>query len=287
MKPQTLSPIERRALIEQAERRFGMMPGSGYAGGGQRSYPQDLAPRRTSSSVGSSGSGEAAAVQGMDTAVEQCWTLYRCLVLLADAHSSLTGKLYRGAGDAPAVGDLERPWADPVSGPLPPGSLWHLVLAPDGRPERMEARWMEAGRPVELALTCFPDEVMVWRRGAEPASESLALPPGYRLLWPPVSGRDHCLMNLDAFMDGPDRGIVMVCALGCRPAARGGLRARPVKLTIGVAQADGAADGARPEVRLSTPGWPEQRLTLDEAGRLARWQVDDASVACLRAWAAA
>lgn len=192
-----------------------------------------------------------------------------------------------GAGDASAVGDPERPWVDPVSGPLPPGSLWHLVLAPDGRPERVEARWMEAGRPVELALTCFPDEVMVWRRGAEPASESLALPPGYRLLWPPVSGRDHCLMDLDAFMDHPDRGIVMVCALGCRPAARGGLRVRPVKLTIGVAEAAGAADDGRTVVSLSTPGWPEQRLTLDEAGRLARWQVDDASVACLRAWAAA
>jgi hypothetical protein len=33
MKPQTLSPAERRALIEQAELRYGLAPGSGYAGG--------------------------------------------------------------------------------------------------------------------------------------------------------------------------------------------------------------------------------------------------------------
>ena len=196
-------------------------------------------------------------------------------------------------GAAPASGASER-WIDPVSGLLPPGSLWHLVLAPDGRPERLEARWLEEGRPVELALTCFPDEVMIWRRGAEPASESLAVPPGYRLLWPPVSGRDHCLMNLDAFLDIHDRGILMVCALACRPAARGGLRARPVKLTIGV-DASPATDNAveprtvvpRTVVSLSTPGWPEQRLTLDEAGRLARWQVDDAATVCARPWAEA
>ena len=178
-------------------------------------------------------------------------------------------------------------WVDPVGGPLPAGSLWHLVLAPDGRPERMEARWLELCRPVELALTCFPDEIMIWRRGAEPASESLALPPGYRLLWPPVSGRDHCLMDLDAMLDSSDRGIVMVCALACRPAVRGGLRARPVKLTIGIEAAGDRADAAGAVVSLGTPGWPEQRLTLDDAGRLARWQVDDADIVCARPWAKA
>ncbi len=204
---------------------------------------------------------------------------------------------------APAEGEApgaEGPWTDPVAGVLPAPSLWHLVLAPDGRPERMEARWSQDGSPVELALTFFPDEVLLWRRGAEPAAESLALPPGFRLLWPPVSGREACLTGLDTLLDAEGRGLLMVCALGCRPAARGGLRARPVKLGLSLA-APAAADPRDPstaepaappagdpsgavELTLSTPGWPPQRLSLDPAGRLSAWQVGEDAVTCRRPW---
>lgn len=188
-------------------------------------------------------------------------------------------------------------WSDPVAGVLPTPSLWHLVLAPEGRPERMEARWSQDGSPVELALTFFPDEALIWRRGAEPATESLALPPGFRLLWPPVSGREACLTGLDALLDGEGRGILMVCALGCRPAARGGLRARPVKLGLSLGPdepasapaASGAPDGTEgageeSHLTLDTPGWPPQRLSLDPAGRLSAWQVGEDSIACRRPW---
>lgn len=217
-----------------------------------------------------------------------------------------------GAGSMEAGGAEPGPagaWADPIAGALPAPSLWHLVLAPEGRPERMEARWSVAGTAVELALTFFPDEVLIWRRGAGPAAESLALPPGYRLLWPPVSGREACLTSLDELLDASGRGLLMVCALACRPAARGGLRARPVKLDLylGAGEADSGSAGspatspdasaassdsgavapeAAPETQLtlSTPGWPAQRLTLDPAGRLASWQVDETLVACQRPW---
>ena len=176
-------------------------------------------------------------------------------------------------------------WADPVAGVLPAPSLWHLALAPEGRPERMEARWSEAGTAVELALTFFPDEVLIWRRGAGPAAESLALPPGYRLLWPPVSGREACLTGLDALLDEQGRGLLMVCALGCRPVARGGLRARPVKLGLALAEAPtDDASTTTSTLRLSTPGWPAQHLELDPDGRLASWQVGEDRIACQRPW---
>lgn len=171
MKPQTLSPAERRALIEQAELRYGLAPGSGYAGGGysgggQRSYPQDLAPRQRSSG-GFGGPGDTAAVQDMDAAVEQCWTLYRCLVLLADAHSSLTGKLYRGSGDTEqevatgAAADLlsfVNPHWDPAMlwgmtsmamDVSPQGCFW-ILDAIDGQGRPGEIWWTPPGsvRPV-------------------------------------------------------------------------------------------------------------------------------------------
>lgn len=196
-----------------------------------------------------------------------------------------------GAGGGAAAGsgsaDPEQAgaWADPVAGALPAPSLWHLVLAPDGRPERMEARWTADGAAVELALTFFPDEVLIWRRGAGPAAESLALPPGYRLLWPPVSGREACLTGLDALLDEQGRGLLMVCALGCRPVARGGLRARPVKLGLALAEAPaGDASATTTTLCLSTPGWPAQHLVLDPAGRLASWQAGEDRIACQRPW---
>lgn len=156
------------------------------------------------------------------------------------------------------------------------GDLWHVVLAPDGRPERLEARLVEAGPArddaagppvVDVACTGFDDEVLIWRRGAEPASEAVAVPPGYRLLWPPLAGRAECLA---AWLDrtprqGPD--AVMLLSVARRPAARGGLRFRPVKFTL---RAEDAPHGAR-RIHLTTPGLPDAWAEVDAAGRLVRW----------------
>jgi hypothetical protein len=113
---------------------------------------------------------------------------------------------------------------------VPGAELWHLTLEASGAPERLELRLIEGGRTMDATFTFFEDEALVWRRGAEPAAEAIALPPGYRLLWPPVAGREVSLVDL-----APDDGspsAVMTLSIVRRPAERGWLRARPVKFTV-------------------------------------------------------
>ena len=154
-------------------------------------------------------------------------------------------------------------------------ALWHLVLAPDGRPERLQARLRDDGRTVEATLTFFEDEVIIWRRGAEPATESIALPPGTRLLWPPLAGRERCLAGLVGETAGESVGeSVGETAAGDGAAARtfllvrrgppagGGLSAHLAKLTV-----HPTPDG----LTLTSPGLTDMALTLDADGRLAGW----------------
>ena len=142
------------------------------------------------------------------------------------------------------------------------GALWHLTLDEAGRPERLQARWREGERVVEATLTVFEDEVLVWRRGAEPASEAVATPPDCRLLWPPIAGRERCLTGV-----APEGPAPVACLLvRRRPAARGGLTVRPVKFTA--ERVDGGLE-------LRTPGRPAARLEVDAAGRLRAWREGD------------
>lgn len=185
---------------------------------------------------------------------------------------------------------------------LPAGDLWHLALSPEGRPERVECRWQEDGAVFEAALTCFEDELLVWRRGAEPISERIDLPPGYRLLWPPVAGRGECLAGLEAELDDRDRGARIFLSLRRRPLAKGGLRCRPIKLGLrrealaassgptpqGPAPLDPAPPRAAPpraarRIALETPGLPAMQAEFDAAGRLLRWLEDGQPVAERRA----
>ena len=142
--------------------------------------------------------------------------------------------------------------------------LWHLVVDELGLPERLEARLIADGRTLEATFTFFQDEVLVWRRGGEPASEAVALPPGYRLLWPPAAGREICLAGV-----APDDGspaAVMCCLLRRRARGEGGLGLRPVKFTV---RKSGSG------VTLATPGLPAATAELDAAGRLVRWVAGD------------
>ncbi|MCC7019986.1 MAG: hypothetical protein IT332_09540 [Ardenticatenales bacterium] len=154
-------------------------------------------------------------------------------------------------------------------------ALWHLVLDPDGRPERLQARLRDDGRTFEATLTFFEDEVIIWRRGAEPATESIALPPGTRLLWPPLAGRERCLAGLvgeaageaggetageTAAGDGAAARMFLLVRRG--PPAGGGLSAHLAKLTI-----HPTPDG----LTLTSPGLTDMALTLDADGRLAGW----------------
>ncbi len=153
-----------------------------------------------------------------------------------------------GLGDGRAVVRVEG------DGP----ALWHLVLDPDGRPERLQVRIRHDGRTVDATLTFFEDEVLIWRRGAAPPSEAIALAPGTRLLWPPIAGRERCLAGLSAAAPARVPCLLIVVV----PPDRGGLTARPVELAVAR-----TADG----VRLATPGLPEMALAVDAAGRLAGW----------------
>ena len=171
---------------------------------------------------------------------------------------------------------------------MPSAGLWHLVIAPDGRPERVEARLPHPEGVMEVAMTCFEDEVLIWRRGAEPASEGLDMPPGYRLFWPPVAGRAECLAGLEDLFDEAGRAAVMFLSLTSRPPSRGGLRARPVKLgllrrgaSIGIDGETTEASGGSSVKRLllQSPGLPKMQAVFDEAGDIHQWLEDDALIA--------
>jgi hypothetical protein len=145
------------------------------------------------------------------------------------------------------------------------GDLWHLMLDEAGAPERLEARLSRGGRTLDVTCTCFEDEVLVWRRGGEPASEALAIPPGYRLLWPPIAGRDLALAGAARADGGP--AAVMCLWLKATGPEQGGLRARPVKFTL------------RPEsdgFHLDTPGLDPMQAVLAPDGSLAAWRQGEA-----------
>lgn len=143
------------------------------------------------------------------------------------------------------------------------GALWHLSLDHDARPERLQARWREGARGMEATITFFDDEALIWRRGAEPGSEALAVPPGYRLLWPPVAGRDWCLAGVAA--DGA--AALPAVHLQRRPHGAGGLAARAVVLQ--------AIRSGNVVTLAADDDMPGARLTLNDDGRLRAWQEGD------------
>jgi len=145
------------------------------------------------------------------------------------------------------------------------GDLWHLILDADGLPERLEARLREGARTLDVTYTFFADECLVWRRGAAPATEAIALAAGCRLLWPPMAGREHCLGGARAA-----GGAAPFLCLARVPAAEGWLAVRPTTLEV---RADGAG------LVLEGPGTAPMRAQLDEAGRLQRWADDGGAMA--------
>jgi len=142
------------------------------------------------------------------------------------------------------------------------GTLWHLTLDHAARPERLQARWQDGGRSVEATLTFFDDEVLIWRRGAEPGSQAMAIPTGARLLWPPIAGRDWCLAGIA--VDNPEEMAAVIVQR--RPLADGALDVCPVTVS---ARREGDV------LTLAMAGRPEARMTLDPAGRLRAWQEGD------------
>lgn len=152
-----------------------------------------------------------------------------------------------------------------IDGPRRSG-LWHLVVDEDGSPERLQARFREEGRVVDVTVTFFEDEALVWRRGAGEPSEAIEIPPGYRLLWPPYTGRGLSLVGLPA-VDGPDAR--MFALVRARSLDEGGLQVRPVKLSIRPAPGG---------LTLETPGLPDARVEFGPDSELVRWHAEGAVV---------
>jgi hypothetical protein len=158
--------------------------------------------------------------------------------------------------------------------------LWHLVIDDQQMPERLQVRLRRDGRPIEATMTFFEDEVLVWRRGAEPSSEAIALPPGSRLLWPPLAGRLRCL-GFPPGAQTPEPGqpaAIMTSLVRLASPARGLLTVRPVKFTLRTSAAQGSAGGLeKSQLRLMTPGLPTLVATLDSEGNALSWHESSES----------
>lgn len=140
--------------------------------------------------------------------------------------------------------------------------LWHLVIDEHGTPERLQARIVDVGATVDVTFTFFSDEVLVWRRGGGVASEAVALPPGYGLLWPPYTGRGLALAGLPAVEGRDARTFALVRAC---PPAEGALEIRPEEIEIRPAPGG---------LSLFAPGYAEARVELAPDGEVARWRSE-------------
>jgi len=165
-------------------------------------------------------------------------------------------------------------------------ALWHLTLGPERSPERVQLRLMDRGRRMEAALTFFPGEALVWRRGAEPASQAVMLPPAPRLLWPPFAGRDICLAGLaPSEQDGAEsdpkvagsQGLASAVALLRRvPTAEGGvvLESSQVQAKLLKRLAPKDEGGAALILGLESPELGRMRAELDDRGLAIAWHTD-------------
>lgn len=154
--------------------------------------------------------------------------------------------------------------------------LWQLMLAPDGRPDRLQVRLHdEAGRRFDATYTFFENEVMVSGGPAarKPAKEFIDLPRDYGVLWGPFAGRELCLLGYDPEAGAPQtRTLFLMRRL---PAEEGWLSGAPDACAVGRSEGGTlrvpAGAFETEEVALSAPGLPDHRGWLDEHGVILRW----------------
>ena len=95
-------------------------------------------------------------------------------------------------------------------------SLWHAVLDSDGRPERVQVRVGSGPEAIEATFTFFDNEVLVWRKGAQPAVEAIPLSPPVRLAWAPTACREvlsqtpHAGGALDGSASSGEGGLFVI-----------------------------------------------------------------------------
>lgn len=126
MKSQALSAADKRELIERAERYHGLPPGAGSAQRGARTYPDSLLPPSTAG--GLTGASDAPrGAESVEDVVSTCWSLLRCLVILADAHASLNLRLSRGADQEPVTAGAAFNLLETVNPHWDPAMLWGMT----------------------------------------------------------------------------------------------------------------------------------------------------------------
>lgn len=157
--------------------------------------------------------------------------------------------------------------------------LWHLIVAPDGRPDRLQIRLRDdAGRRFDATHTFFEDEVVVSQGqvGKQTEQRAVSLQPGYGLLWAPFAGRELALTGYEADASGPQSAALYL--IRRLSSDEGWLSGRSIRGAVGgsdnaILTMPAGSFEAR-EVVFSTSELPDQRGWLDEHGNVLRWEAD-------------
>jgi hypothetical protein len=157
--------------------------------------------------------------------------------------------------------------------------LWHLMLAPDGRPDRLQARLRdEVGRRFDATFTFFDDEVMVaaGQVGKRPLKDFVELPSGFGLVWLPFAGREPALTGCGPEVIGLQPAVLYW--MRRRSPKDGWLRAEAVECTVeragrGMLEVPAGSFEAE-EIVFAGPGMAGQRAWFGRHGTVLQWQSD-------------
>lgn len=157
--------------------------------------------------------------------------------------------------------------------------LWHLMLAPDGRPDRLQARLRdEVGRRFDATYTFFGYEVLVagGQVGKRAVREAVVLPAGCGLLWVPFAGREPGLLGCGS--DENDMQPAVLYVLRRRSPQEGWLRAEAAVCSVeragrGMVEVPAGSFEAE-EVVFAGPDMAGQRAWFGRHGTMLQWQLD-------------
>ncbi|RME46875.1 MAG: hypothetical protein D6791_07190 [Chloroflexi bacterium] len=156
--------------------------------------------------------------------------------------------------------------------------LWHLMVAPDGRPDRLQVRLRdEVGRRFDATYTFFDQEVIVaaGQVGERPRRHFVELPAGFGLVWVPFAGRDPVLMGCGPEVEGAQS--VMLYVISQEPREAGWLSGNSVACLVerrrrSMLEVPAGSFDAE-EIVITIPGHPDQRGWFDRHGTVLQWQV--------------